>query len=145
MTPVVAAITVLRAIDALDDLVDARIYNGISGQHPVLPCVVVETISEVTRQLLRGPDGIVRARVQVESRARTKPVVDAVAAAVHGDGLGTSASGLFGFTGAVGGSPSFQITNVESVGYREDYDADELRQYWVQRDYMIHFRATAQV
>lgn len=143
MTPVVAAITVLRDASPLTALVGTRIYNGTSGQHPVLPCVVVWTISEVRGLLLRGPDGLARARVQVESRATTKPVVDAVAAAVHGDGLGAQASGLFGFIGAVGGSPAFHIVNVESSGYREDYDADQLRQYWVQRDYMIHFRATA--
>lgn len=143
MTPVVAAITVMRDSAPLTTLVDTRVYNGILGQKPTLPCVLAWTISHVSRQLLRGPDGISRARIQTESRAVTKPAVDAVAAAVHGDGLGEQASGLFGFIGAVGGSPSFQIVNVEDAGLREGYDADELRQFWVQRDYMLIFRGIA--
>ena len=142
MTPVVAVIARLRDAAPLTALVSTRVVNQHLGQNPTLPCVVAFEVDAFNGQHLRGPDGLGRARVQVESRAATKPVVDAVAAAVHGDGLGPNASGLFGWMGSVG-SPSFDIVNVEDAGRRAGYDADELRQYWVQRDYIVKYRGVA--
>ncbi len=140
MTPVEAVITRLRDQAPLTAIVSTRIVNQHYPQTPTLPAVLAFEVDAFNGQHLRGPDGFARARVQVECRANSKPVADAVAAAVHGDGLD---SGLFGFAGSVGGSPAFDIVNVEDGGRRSGYDADERRQYWVQRDYMVMYRGTA--
>lgn len=141
MTPVVAAIARLLQCAPLTALVGSRITNWHAPQAPTLPCVVVAKIWVGGGQHLRGPDGIARAHLQVESRATSRPVADAVAAAVHGDGLGADATGLFGFSGNVSG---FEIVNVSDAGNgRDGYDAAELRQYWSSRDYMVLFRGVA--
>lgn len=144
MTPEVAAITRLLDVAPLTALVGQRVYNQHLPQTPTLPCVLVfRATGPFTEQLLRGPDGISNARVQVEARALTEQSAAGIASAFHGDGLGQNASGLFGWIGTVGGSPSFAITNVKAVGGGHGYYSDELRQYWNRRDYMLFFRGVA--
>ncbi len=137
MTPVDAVIARLRDQSPLTALVSTRIVNQHFHQKPVLPAVLAFEVDTFSGQHLRGPDGFSVARVQTECRATSKPVVDAVAAAIHGDGLGESASGLFGWAGSAG---DVDIVNVRDGGRRSGYDASELRQYWVQRDYLITYR-----
>lgn len=142
MTPVVAAITRLRAMVTLTAIVGTNIVNQHYTQRPTLPAVLAFEVDAFGGQHLRGADGLTRARIQVECRSESKVTTDAMAAAVHGDGLLWNASGLFGWVGSVG-SPATDIVNVEDGGRRSGYDADELRQYWVQRDYIIVLRGIA--
>lgn len=144
MTPVVAVITRLRAMTPLTDLVGSRIVNQHYEQKPELPAVLVFEVDAIEgEQHLNGPGASFSvARIQTECRALRKPVADAVADAVHGDGLGEDASGLYGWIGSLGGSPSFQIVNVKHGGRRSGYDAEALRQYWVQNDYLVIYRGT---
>lgn len=146
MTPVVAVLTRMVSMVPLTTMLGTgyatRIVNQHYDQKPQLPAVLAFEVDSFSRQLLRGPDGLSRSRVQTEVRADSKPVADSIAAAVHGDGLGEDASGLMGFIGPIG-SPSFDIVNVEPAGRRSGYDADELRQYWVQQDYIVVSRGIA--
>jgi hypothetical protein len=70
--------------------------------------------------------------------------VEAVADAVHGDGLGENASGVFGFIGDLGGSPAqMRILNARRVmkrGPLYEYDGDVVR-LRVQQDYLIDWKA----
>lgn len=144
MTPEVATIHRLLDVTPLTALVGTRIYNQHLPQKPTLPCVLVfRATGPFGGQHLRGYGGSSWARVQVEARAASKATADAIAAAVYGDGNGEDASGLFGWIGSVGGSPGFRIFNVEDAGGRSGYDADELRQYWDQRDFIVRFLGVA--
>lgn len=142
MTAAKAAHARLLNISALTALVGTQITVGKFAQQTPLPAVCVFLIDAIDDQHLRGPQGTPTARITVESRARTKAGVDAVAEAAHGDGLGTHATGLYGWIGTIG-SPSFRIDNVRDAGRREGYDADELRQFYVQHDYFIDYRGAS--
>lgn len=131
----------LLAQSGVTALVASRIYAQTLPQSPTLPAVRLQVISEDEALHLRGTNGLLRTRVQVDSIAEVTSGSDvradatAVDAAVHGDGAN---SGLCAYTGVSGG---IHIESVLPADRREGYDAEELRQYVVSRDYYVTFRA----
>jgi hypothetical protein len=130
-----AVINRLEDVAAVTALVPTtRIVQGVLPQNPTLPAILVQEITEVRGQHLRGDAGIVRHRVQIDSYASGgNPVSDAKAidAAIVGDASGTS---LLGFKGEVDG---IMVHNVEPAGKREQYEGEELREYRVSRDVIV--------
>jgi hypothetical protein len=134
VSAVLGVISRLESIAAVTALVSTRIYGGVLPQSPTLPAIRVQDIGEVRAQHLRGSDGVVRQRVQIDSvAAGGNPVTtaQAVDTAIVGDASG---SALLGFKGTAGG---VVIHNVEPGTKREVYDAEELRQYRVIRDVIV--------
>ena len=138
----------LLSLSPVTALVGSRVYQLKLPQKPTLPAIRVQQISEADEHHLRGRDGVVRTRIQVdayahESAADPYATATAVAAAVHGDGLGPGASGLSGFAGGVGGSPSsLQILFAERVARVPEYESDELRLVRIRQDYMVTWKET---
>ena len=140
----------LLDIGALTALVSQRVYPLVVRQGEKRASVRFQVIDEDAPQHLRGPAGIQTTRVQIDGfvtqSESTTPLTDveAIADAIHGDGLGTSASGLFGFTGELGGSPAqYRILNVRRAlkrgpMYEHDNEVVRLR---VQQDYLIDWKA----
>lgn len=120
-------------------LIGSKVYATTLPQTPSLPAVRITQIGRAELMHMRGPVPLYRARVQVDSVSWTKEEADAVDAAVEGDGLGTSATGLKGWRGSIG-SPAVVIDAVLPIDVQEMYEAGELRQYWVMRDYFVWFR-----
>lgn len=145
MTPEDAVATRLLAIGAVTAIVGARIYMLMLPQHPTLPAVRVQRIPGERGQHLRGPDGITRTRVQVdayaaEAGADAYSSVVALADAIRGNGLGPSASGLWGWIGTLG-SPSLRVVNVTIEGDGGvEYEGDELRLLRYRQDFMLHWK-----
>lgn len=145
MSPEEAVIARLEAVTPLAALVSTRIYMLKLPQKPTLPAVRVQRISNRRDQHLRGPGYPAASRVQVDAFVTEVPGADPyaavidVAAAIRGDGLGDSASGLWGWMGDLG-SPPFHIHNVELLADDDpSYDGDELRLWRVRQDYMVHW------
>ncbi len=137
---------VVARIEDIGTSAGERVWQLKLPQDPVLPAVRVQLIVGVTEQHLRGPQGTTRTRVQVdsfaaESGADPYRTVRDLADAIRGDGLGTEASGLFGFKGEMG-SPAIRVENVELVSDGPvDYEGDELRLLRIRQDYRVHWRA----
>lgn len=139
MTVEQAIRTRLLSLSAVTDLVGSRITVDIMHEEPTLPAICVTRVSEVRGQHLRGPDGINESRVQVDSVAASKAEVEAVDAAVDGDGLGEQASGLRGWAGSTG-SPGLEITAILPIGAQTIYTAQQIRQWKIARDYRVFWR-----
>jgi hypothetical protein len=137
---------VLNRIEDIGTSAGARVYMLKLPQPPTpLPAVRVQWINDVIEQHLRGPqpprtwvqvDGYVAEVGDYWAEAR------ALADAIHGDGLGSSASGLFGWKGEFGGSPAIVVENVSLIS-RGDvrYESDEQRLVGIRQEYRIHWRA----
>jgi hypothetical protein len=127
--------TVIRALlltmPSVTALVAQRVYTKILPQSATFPAVRVQLIDENEVATLRGPVNTRRTRVQVDSVGLTGSDADAVDLAVHGDGVTT---GLRTYRGPVG---AVFIQLIMPDGVRSTYDAEELRQYKVMRDYLI--------
>lgn len=133
-----------RIVD-INTAAGARVYQLKLPQDPTLPAVRVQRIGNVREQHLRGPQGTVVTRVQVDSfvaeASGAYGSVTDLADAIKGDGLGDVASGLFGFKGTHG-SPAILIENVEIVhDGTPDYEGEELRLLRIRQDYLVHWRA----
>lgn len=130
----------ILALSPVTALVSTRVYALSFGQKPELGAVRVQEISDTEDFHMRGPSGLSVSRVQVDCIATTKAAAEAIEAAIKGDGLGSSASGLSGWVGSIG-SPSTQVDAVFPAGRRESYTAEELRLYMISRDYLVHWRS----
>lgn len=133
-----AVVKRLEAIAAVTAIVGARIYQMKLPQKPTLPAIRVQRIGTDETMHLRGVTKLKRARVQVDSISAEGVVADPVAqataldAAVHGN----DGTALGGWKGTAGG---IKVVAVVPAGLREGYDAVELRQFKVMRDYMVWF------
>lgn len=123
----------LLAIDALRTLVSGRIYSAQAPQSPTLPAVVVQRISEQQEGQLRGGQAPRQTRVQVTSIGQSRELAVNVDTAIQGDNAG---SGLSFWKGTMG-SPSVNILGCFPAGVQEFYDPGELRQYRINRDYLV--------
>lgn len=140
----------LLAISPLTALVGDRVYPLVIRQGEKRGAVRYQVIDENALQHLRGPAGIQTTRVQIDSYVSFKdsaaPLTDveAIAGAVHGDGLGEEASGVFGYRGDMGGSPpQIRILNARRAmkrGPLYEYE-DEVIRLRVQQDYLIDWKA----
>lgn len=145
----------LLAVTALTALVNQRIYVVKLPQSPVYPCIRVTLIPGFRiPQHLRGPEGTRTVRVQVDCFAGEQSGGDPYArandcdAAALGDGLGPTASGLFGWVGRVENTAVSPVDalQVNWVGAEEafpHYEADEKRLVAVTRDYFVNYRQAA--
>jgi hypothetical protein len=139
----VTAVTAIRArlltVSAVTALVAARVYVELLPQESTLPAIVVRLVDQHEPMHLRGPVGVNQSRVQVDAIATTKAGADALDAAVHGDGLGTGASGLLGWIGSLG-SPAFEVLAVAPLDRLDGYEAVEVKAFRVMRDYRVTWR-----
>lgn len=94
----------LLSLSAVTDIVGQRVYNLMFPQNFTRPAIRVERVTDIPGAHLRGM-GLWDARVQVYCVAASKAQVDAIDAAVFGDGAG---SGLAFWKGGIG-SPPFQV------------------------------------
>lgn len=124
----------------------ARVHMQKLPQDATFPAVRVQWIDDVVDQHLRGPQPP-RSRVQVDAYVAEASSSDpwddirTLADAIHGDGLGDNASGLFGWRGELG-SPAIRVENVELIFRgRPLYEGDEIRLLRIQQDYRVHWRA----
>ena len=133
----------ILALPAVAAIVSTRVYQTILPQRPTLPAVRVMLVDDPRAQHFRGPEGTRKGRVQVDAYGGgADPEAEAIAlsAAIDGDGLGTNASGLFGWIGDIG-SPPFEVLNVSyASGRKKDYEAAEKREVRVILDYYVTYR-----
>lgn len=142
MTIEAAIVERLLALTPLTNLVGDKVYL-LRVQQGKYPAVRVQSISENAPMHLRGPVNLQATRIQVDAFARADYAgAAAIANAVHGDGLGPNASGLFGFIGDLGGSPALiHVCCVDRVLKRTSYEPDELQLVRIQQDYMVEWKA----
>jgi hypothetical protein len=139
MSAALAVVRRLELIGAVTAIVQSRIYQVKLPQKPVLPAIRVQRIGTDEFMHLRGVNRLMRARVQVDSVASEAYAADPVTAstaldaALHGTGNGTA---LGGWRGTVGG---ITVTGILPAGLREGYDAQQLEQFKVMRDYYVWF------
>lgn len=125
-------------------LVGSRVYLETLPQSPTFPAIRVTLIDDGEPQQLRGPEGLARARVQIDHYVEATSGVDAYSAgvaleaAVHGDGLGPAASGIAGWSGRIG-SPSPGIQNCAPQTRIAHYDAGARRVLTMTRDYLVSY------
>lgn len=104
------------------------------------PAVRVQLIDDPEDYHLRGGAGLKRARVQVDcyspesSGGDPYATVTTLADEVDGDDAG---SGLSGYTGMVEG---IELSSVQRIDRRPDYEAGELRLVRMFLDYRVHYR-----
>jgi hypothetical protein len=115
------------------DITSARFH-----QSPSLPAVCVFQISDVQQSHLRGTSGAVMARIQIDVIASTMSMARQIDQAVMGDYVGGTTTGLRGATFSVG-SPSWSVKQAQADSYRESYEAEEMKQYRVSRDYRVWY------
>jgi len=136
----------IEQLGAVTALVGTRVYLDKLPQAPTYPAVRVQLVDDLSSQHLRGPNGLARGRVQVDAFAHEESGVDPyaqvarLAAAIHGDGLGPSASGLEGWIGTLG-SPAVEIVECARVLRLRRYDPDELQVLTMSQDYIVGYRA----
>lgn len=105
----------ILAVSAVTALVSTRVYTTIAKRGATPPYVIVRDIDDFEGAHLRGTDGVIQARVQVDAVMTTKTGADAhavcrnVLAACDGDGAG---AGLAGFAGDLGGSPGVPVLGI---------------------------------
>jgi hypothetical protein len=137
-----ARILMLSAVTAV---VGTRVWLDKLPQSPIYPCARVQLIDDPASYHLRGPDGTTRARVQVDAYAKEGAggdpygQVTALAAAINGNGLGDSATGLSGWRGVIG-SPAFEVTGCFRIDRTRRYDPEELRILTMSQDYYVWYR-----
>lgn len=145
MTVEEAVYTRVAALAAVITLAGTRVYLDKLPQSPTYPAIRVQLIDDPASFHLRGPDGLSRARVQVdhyvdEAASGSDPyaAVEALEAATRGDGKGTEATGLSGWIGSVG-SPPFVVRGCFRTNRLRRYDPDELRVLTMSTDYIVWF------
>lgn len=147
MTPEEVVVARLESITAVTDIVGDRIYFQILPQGVEYPAVLVGPVGENSDYNLRGPVDLGEARVQVDAYVAETSGGDAattanvLSAAIHGNGLGTSASGLSGWIGVVG-SPAVQVKSCFRVSRLGPfYEAGEINALRVMQDYRLKIKA----
>lgn len=135
----------VASLSAVTAIAGARVYLDTLPQGVTYPAVLVQLVDDPDRYHLRGPEGLCRARVQVDAYVHEESGVDAyavvaeLAAAINGDGLGRSASGISGWAGGVG-SPPFEVTGCLRLDRMRRYDPEELRVLSMRQDYYVWYR-----
>lgn len=134
----------LLALTDVTDLVSTRIYTTLAKAGAGYPHIIVRDIDDFEGSHLRGADGVIRARVQVDAAMTTKTGQDAktvcgnVLAACDGPGDGT---GLAAFAGSAGGSPGVAVLAImRGTGAPDRFDGDEQEVLLTGRDYHVTYR-----
>lgn len=134
----------LLTLAAVTALVSTRIYTTLGKPGSMYPYVIVRDVDDFEGSHLRGTDGVIRARVQVDAVMTTKTGQDAhtvcanVLAACDGAGDGT---GLAGFAGTVVGSPGVDVLGIlRDRGVPDRFEGQEQEVLLMGRDYMVTYR-----
>jgi hypothetical protein len=144
-----ALLSRLLSISALNQLVSSRIYALVLPQNERRAAVRYQVQGAPLEQHLRGPGGFTMTPVQIDSYVPLS-TVDALfvcrqmADAIKGDGLGDSASGLWGWIGTAGGSSpeSIEVSQVELLSDGDAlYESDAILRVRVRQLYRMHWRA----
>lgn len=122
-------------------LVNQRIWTFMFPQSPTKPAVCVFNISDPSMPTLRGRSGTKRCRVQVDVIASTMAAARDVDAAILGDFVNGSPTGLRGAVGSLGSPASGTFHGATEESARESYEGDELKQAKVSRDYLVWYEA----
>lgn len=129
----------LSAVTALVGGATPRIFVDQWPQAVTKPAIRVGRVIQTDGVHLRGPLGTSQSIVQVDVVAATKAQAVDILEAVHGDGLGTGASGLNGWIGSIG-SPAFEVLAVLPRDARSTYEDEERREYIEMRTYLVLHR-----
>jgi hypothetical protein len=128
----------LLSLSSVSTLVSTRVYQDLIPQGATMPAVRIQRIGKMRRMHLRGVNQLWESRVQVDTFGATKASAQAVADAVSGDGLGSSASGLEGFTGDLGGSPpDVHVAVIVGITERAGFEPEELKLFRISQDYRV--------
>lgn len=145
MTGAVALIARMKQVPAVTALVGQRVHNVALPQSPTLPAIRVQLIGDPEMSHLRGGVALFRSRVQVdivvrfagsyETQART------IDAAVMGNRAGSSVAY---WKGRIAEMDVLGILPPESnSGARGIVDAEDVSQYKVTRDFIVHHRGVS--
>jgi uncharacterized protein DUF3168 len=150
MTPEVAVLNRLLDIDAVTAIVGARVYQLRFPQRPTFPAIRVQLIDDVPAYHLRGENGLIPSRVQVDDVAEegdgTNPYAQAsaLASAIAGSWLPGSPgppTGLSGWRGDLGGSPpTIRVEFIRRIDRSVLYDPGELRQVRIRQDFLVWWK-----
>lgn len=153
MTPEEAVRERLLSIAAVTAIVGSRVHQLVLPQEPTLPAIRVQLIDDVPSYHLRGENGLVPSRVQVDSYAGIASGQDpyaragALASAVEGNWEGGSPSppsGLSGWRGSLGGSPpSFYIGFAKRVDRAATFEAAPVSMVRIRLDYIVWWKLLA--
>ena len=124
----------LVATPAVSALVGTRVWQLKLPQKPILPALRLQLIDEPIGYHMRGPDGAVRARLQIdafESETADDPYADVTALADAVDDA---------LTGEPFTSEGLQITGCFRNTRRVGYDADDIRVVRCMQDYTVWWR-----
>lgn len=138
MTCAEAVRAYLLTLSPVTTLVNQRIWAFRFPQSPTPPAVLVQQISDVEEPHLRGTSSLRVARIQVDVIAATIGAARAVDAAIVGDYVAGVATGLRGAVFEIG-SPAVAVKQVIADNYREDFEAEEVKQARVLRDYRVWY------
>ncbi len=136
----------VEGLTAVIALAGTRVYLDKAPQGTAYPVVVVQLVDDVNFYHLRGPNGLQRARVQVDAYAQETSGVDAYAVAaelaesINGDGLGLYASGLSGWYGHIG-DPGISVQGCFRIDRTRYYEAEEVQHVRIRQDYYVDFVA----
>lgn len=136
MTAAEAVKDFILTLSPVTALVSGRVWSPILPPKPTLPGVLVRQASDVKSGHLRGTSNVRWARVQIDCVALTMKAARQLDQAVLGAYVNGAATGLE-HAHAFVGSPAVEILDAKPDGYQEFYDADELKQYRVMRDYRV--------
>lgn len=140
MTAAEAVRARLLTLTPVTELVATRIWTFQLPQSVKRPAILVTQISDVQEQHLMGQGGVCRARVQVDAVALSIGAARAIDAAVLGTYADGAPTGLRGFAGDVDGSPAFVVLGCEALSARELYEAEDVKDCRVTRDYYVWYR-----
>ena len=139
----------LLAMAPLVSLVGQRVFETVLPQNEKRAAVRYYVIGNAHPIHQRGPVNHYWNRVGVDSYVPIGGIdplgeVQAVAAAVMGDGLGPTATGLKGWSGLLGGSPQqIHVFGVEVIRGEDSghVEMEEQRRLVVRQEFRIHWRA----
>lgn len=137
----------VAALGPVVAIVGTRVYLDKLPATVTFPAVVVQLVDDLDDYHLRGKNKPQRARVQVDAYAHETSGVDpyaqvtALAEAIDGDGKGSAATGLAGWTGRVG-SPPVVIHSCFRTSRLRRYDPDELNLLRMSHDYIVSYTGT---
>ena len=131
----------LLASAGVSSLVGTRIYQLLLQQGVTYPAIRVQLISEPRDYHLRGADGSVRSRVQIDAYAQATSGVDPYDVAGDiADAVREALTGVAPFED--GGSPAeLLVTGAFVDSRRVLYEPDELRVVRVSQDVIVWSRA----
>lgn len=137
MTVEQAVIERLQASADVTALVSTRIYQLTLPQKPTLPAIRVQLISEPRTYQLRGEDGAIRARVQVDAYAAEGNGTDPYAAA---HAVAEAVRGALSGKRFTVGSPAITVMGAMVDNRRVLYEAGELRSVNHSQDFIVWWR-----